>query len=110
MQWLRFSRQGKSAFGFIEAGSVRACRGDMFSAWERTDELIALDEIRWETPCTPTKMIALWNNFHEAAAKFALAIPEEPLFFVVVEIHGVPPYRPSDILEMMLRWISFEPA
>jgi 2-keto-4-pentenoate hydratase/2-oxohepta-3-ene-1,7-dioic acid hydratase in catechol pathway len=82
MQWLRFSRQGKSAFGFIEAGSVRACRGDMFSAWERTDELIALDEIRWETPCTPTKMIALWNNFHEAAAKFALAIPEEPLFFV----------------------------
>ncbi|HKB84223.1 MAG TPA: fumarylacetoacetate hydrolase family protein [Burkholderiales bacterium] len=82
MQWLRFSRQGKSAFGFMEAGSVRACRGDMFSAWERTDELIALDEIRWETPCTPTKMIALWNNFHQAAAKFALAIPEEPLFFV----------------------------
>ena len=82
MHWLRFSRQGKSAFGLMEAGSVRACCGDMFSAWERTDELIALDEIRWETPCTPTKMIALWNNFHEAAAKFALAIPEEPLFFV----------------------------
>jgi 2-keto-4-pentenoate hydratase/2-oxohepta-3-ene-1,7-dioic acid hydratase in catechol pathway len=82
MHWLRFSRQGKSAFGFMEAGSVRACRGDMFSAWERTDEIIALDEIRWETPCMPTKMVALWNNFHEAAAKFALVIPEEPLFFV----------------------------
>lgn len=82
MHWLRFSRQGKSAFGFMEAGSVRACRGDMFSAWERTDEIMALDEIRWETPCMPTKMVALWNNFHEAAAKFALVIPEEPLFFV----------------------------
>jgi 2-keto-4-pentenoate hydratase/2-oxohepta-3-ene-1,7-dioic acid hydratase in catechol pathway len=82
MHWLRFSRQGKSEFGIAEADRVRACRGDMFSAWEKTDELIALNEIHWETPCIPTKMIALWNNFHEAAAKFSLAIPGEPLFFV----------------------------
>ncbi|HEX9452672.1 MAG TPA: fumarylacetoacetate hydrolase family protein [Burkholderiales bacterium] len=82
MHWLRFSRQGENGFGFMEADSVRVCRGDMFSAWEKTDELIALEEIHWEMPCTPTKMIALWNNFHEAAAKFALAIPTEPLFFV----------------------------
>ena len=59
MHWLRFSRQGASAFGFMDAGRVRACRGDMFSAWEQTGELIALNEIHWETPCTPTKMIAL---------------------------------------------------
>jgi 2-keto-4-pentenoate hydratase/2-oxohepta-3-ene-1,7-dioic acid hydratase in catechol pathway len=61
---------------------VRVCRGDMFSAWEKTDELVALSAIRWETPCVPTKMIALWNNFHEAAAKLSLAIPAEPLFFL----------------------------
>ena len=54
----------------------------MFAAWQKTNELTALNEIHWETPCTPTKMIALWNNFHEASAKFALAIPAEPLFFV----------------------------
>ena len=59
MHWLRFSRQGASAFGFMDAGRVRACRGDMFSAWEQTGELIALSEIHWETPCAPTKMIAL---------------------------------------------------
>jgi 2-keto-4-pentenoate hydratase/2-oxohepta-3-ene-1,7-dioic acid hydratase in catechol pathway len=82
MHWLRFSRRGESGFGFMEADGVRACRGDMFSAWEKTAELIALSEIRWETPCSPTKMIALWNNFHEAAAKLALAIPAEPLFFL----------------------------
>ena len=82
MHWLRFSRQGKSAFGFLEADKVRVCRGDMISAWEKTDELVALSEIHWEMPCTPTKMIALWNNFHEAAAKFSFAIPAEPLFFV----------------------------
>jgi 2-keto-4-pentenoate hydratase/2-oxohepta-3-ene-1,7-dioic acid hydratase in catechol pathway len=82
MHWLRFNRQGTSAFGFVEADRVRVCRGDMFSTWEKTEELIALSEIHWEMPCAPTKMIALWNNFHEAAVKFGLAIPEEPLFFL----------------------------
>ncbi len=82
MHWLRFSRQGKIEFGNMEADRVRVCRGDMFCTWEKTDALIALNEIRWETPCTPTKMIALWNNFHEASAKLSLAIPTEPLFFL----------------------------
>jgi 2-keto-4-pentenoate hydratase/2-oxohepta-3-ene-1,7-dioic acid hydratase in catechol pathway len=82
MHWLRYSRQGENGFGFMDADRVRPCRGDMFSAWEKTDELIALNDIHWETPCTPTKMVALWNNFHEAAAKLSLTIPAEPLFFV----------------------------
>jgi len=58
MHWLRFSRHDRNEFGIMEADWVGACRGDMFSAWEKTDELGALNEIRWETPCTPTKMIA----------------------------------------------------
>src|SRR3954469_4966491 len=82
MHWLRFSWQDRNGFGFVEGDSVRACRGDMFSAWEQTDEVIALKDIRWQTPCAPTKMIALWNNFHEAAMKFGLSVPTEPLFFV----------------------------
>ena len=34
------------------------------------------------TPTAPSKLIALWNNFHAMAAKFELAIPEEPLYFI----------------------------
>jgi Rv2993c-like, N-terminal len=69
MHWLRFSRRGRSGFGILEADRVRECRGDMFSAWERTDELIALDEIRWETPCMPTKMIAHRRAFEPIRMK-----------------------------------------
>src|SRR6185436_819957 len=79
---MRFSRQGRMEFGIMEADSVRACRGDMFSTWEKTGELIALNEIRWKTPCTPTKMLALRNNFQEITAKSSLGIPSEPLFFL----------------------------
>jgi 2-keto-4-pentenoate hydratase/2-oxohepta-3-ene-1,7-dioic acid hydratase in catechol pathway len=82
MRWLRFSREQSIGFGYIEGDAVRACRGEMFGAYEPSDEQIALADIRWETPCVPTKMIALWNNFHAAAAKFSLAIPAEPLFFI----------------------------
>jgi 2-keto-4-pentenoate hydratase/2-oxohepta-3-ene-1,7-dioic acid hydratase in catechol pathway len=82
MRWLRFSRQGETGFGLLEADMVRTCRGDMYAVWEKTDELVALRQIHWQTPCTPTKMIALWNNFHEAARKFSFDIPKEPLFFI----------------------------
>ena len=82
MRWLRFSRKQTIGFGFIEGDAVRVCRGEMFGAYEPTVELIALADVNWETPCVPTKMIALWNNFHAAAAKFSLDIPPEPLFFI----------------------------
>ena len=82
MLWMRFSHGHKTGFGVLEGDKVRLYRGDMFSAHERTDELIALARIRWEIPCAPTKMLALWNNFHQAAAKFSLSVPPEPLFFL----------------------------
>ena len=82
MLWMRFARGDRRDFGVLENDKVRVYQGDMFCAPQRTDELIALAQIRWETPCTPTKMLALWNNFHQAAAKFSLSIPPEPLFFL----------------------------
>jgi len=82
MLWMRFAHGDKTAFGVLEGDKVRLYRGDMFSAQERTDELVPLAQVRWETPCTPTKMLALWNNFYQAAAKFSLSIPAEPLFFL----------------------------
>jgi 2-keto-4-pentenoate hydratase/2-oxohepta-3-ene-1,7-dioic acid hydratase in catechol pathway len=82
MHWMRFSRQNGFELGLLEGDQVRVARGDMFSGCELTDEVLSVDQVRWATPCSPTKMIALWNNFHAAATKFALGIPPEPLFFL----------------------------
>ena len=82
MDWMRFSRQNRIELGLLEGDRVRVARGDLFSGCELTDEVLAVDQVRWATPCVPTKMIALWNNFRAAAAKFALGIPPEPLFFL----------------------------
>jgi 2-keto-4-pentenoate hydratase/2-oxohepta-3-ene-1,7-dioic acid hydratase in catechol pathway len=82
MDWMRFSRQNRIELGVLEGDRVRVVRRDMFSGGELTDEVLAVDQVRWATPCVPTKMIALWNNFRAAAEKFALGIPPEPLFFL----------------------------
>ncbi len=82
MRWLRFTHDGQDGFGFIEGDAVRLCRGDLFAGPEATDATVPLAAIAWRTPCAPTKMIALFNNFHEAAQKSGLVIPTEPLFFI----------------------------
>jgi len=82
MRWLRFSRAGESGFGSLEGERVAVHRGDLFSNPEPTGESLSLADLVLETPCQPSKLIALWNNIHEAAKKFSLAITRAPLYFL----------------------------
>jgi 2-keto-4-pentenoate hydratase/2-oxohepta-3-ene-1,7-dioic acid hydratase in catechol pathway len=86
VRWLRFSRGDGVGFGFgfIEGDGVRVCRGDLFGAAEPTGEVVALADVdtRWLIPCVPSQMIALVNNFREAAEKGGLPPPAQPLTFI----------------------------
>ena len=42
---------------------------------------IGLAQARMLAPVVPSKFMALWNNFHELAAKIGQPIPPEPLYF-----------------------------
>src|SRR5438874_1508090 len=33
-------------------------------------------------PCTPSKIVALWNNFHALGAKLGKSAPAHPLFLI----------------------------
>jgi 2-keto-4-pentenoate hydratase/2-oxohepta-3-ene-1,7-dioic acid hydratase in catechol pathway len=80
--WLRYSHQGGTGFGTLEGGSVQVHSGEMFGAAQATDASLALAEVQLLPPCVPSKMPALWNNFHERAAKEGQAIPTHPLYFL----------------------------
>src|SRR4029079_15023403 len=82
MLWMRFSRQRGIEVGILDGDNVQVCSGDPFSGGKPTGEALPASEIQWETPCVPSNMIALWNNFHAAATKFALGVPPDPLFFL----------------------------
>jgi 2-keto-4-pentenoate hydratase/2-oxohepta-3-ene-1,7-dioic acid hydratase in catechol pathway len=82
MQWLRFEHQGEVRFGALDGDRGIVYEGDLFGDKRPTADALALDGITWLTPCVPSKLIGLWNNFHAAAQKNGWAVPAEPLYFV----------------------------
>ena len=85
MKWLRFSHDGKTGFGTLDGDGVLVYTGDMFGTCAPTGDRIGTGHIEWLTPCRPSKMIGLWNNFRAAADKNGWAIPNEPLYFLKAE-------------------------
>ena len=96
--WLRFAAAGTEHFGTLEGDRVSVWRGDMFAEPQPTDLGFPLAEVRVLAPCRPGKMIGLWNNFHERAAKEDLQRPVHPLYFLkattCIAAHGDPIRRP----------------
>jgi 2-keto-4-pentenoate hydratase/2-oxohepta-3-ene-1,7-dioic acid hydratase in catechol pathway len=84
--WARFEEAGAARFGCVErhaAGDrIRVCEGDLFGRPVPTDRTLALDSVQLLSPVQPTKVIALWNNFHALARKLNLADPQEPLYLL----------------------------
>jgi ketopantoate reductase/2-keto-4-pentenoate hydratase/2-oxohepta-3-ene-1,7-dioic acid hydratase in catechol pathway len=81
-KWIRFESQGKSGFGILEGDTIIVHSGDMFGAAKPTGETLGLADTQLRTPCDPSKMICLWNNFHQLAAKNDFKEPKEPLWFL----------------------------
>ncbi len=80
--WVRFEVGGRIGFGTLEGDSIAEHEGDMFAGARPNGQTLPLSEVRLLTPTEPSKMIALWNNFHALAAKMNVAEPEEPLYFL----------------------------
>jgi 2-keto-4-pentenoate hydratase/2-oxohepta-3-ene-1,7-dioic acid hydratase in catechol pathway len=82
MKWLRCRDRGTDSWGLLEGDAVAIVDGSPFDAPTPTGRRIPLDQVEWLTPCVPTKMLALWNNFGAAAAKNGWTRPAEPLWFL----------------------------
>ena len=80
--WIRFEHQGQTGFGTLDGATIRVHEGDMFEEPRPTGATLPLAEVKVLTPCTPSKMICLWNNFHALAARLGVAEPDEPLYFL----------------------------
>jgi len=98
-RWVRFERNGRLEFGTLNDGVIAVADGDMFAGAAPTGETARLADVRVRTPCDPSKIIGLWNNFHELAAKNNFQRPDEPLYFIKASnsyhAHGEPIRRPK---------------
>jgi 2-keto-4-pentenoate hydratase/2-oxohepta-3-ene-1,7-dioic acid hydratase in catechol pathway len=80
--WVRFEKIGGAGFGRLREDIVHEYQGDMYGACEPSGEQHALHRLKLLAPSVPSKVIALWNNFHALGEKLKLAVPAEPLYLL----------------------------
>lgn len=80
--WVRYDLAGQEGFGRLEGDRIRVHRGDLFDAPQDTGQVLAVGAVRLLAPTRPSKVLALWNNFGQLAAKLGLSRPEEPLYLI----------------------------
>lgn len=81
-QWVRFRHRDQTHFGTLSDGQIAVHAGEMFGASRADGTHFALKDVDLLAPCVPSKVIALWNNFHALAAKLNVAEPAEPLYLL----------------------------
>jgi 2-keto-4-pentenoate hydratase/2-oxohepta-3-ene-1,7-dioic acid hydratase in catechol pathway len=81
-KWLRFEHGGRLAFGTLDGGKIAVHSGDLFESARPTGDTLPLADVRVTTPCAPSKMICLWNNYREIAEKLNVPPPDEPLYVI----------------------------
>ena len=81
-KWSRFNHNGDIKFGKLSTdnSSVTVYNGDMFGSSSETNEILSVNDINILSPCKPSKMIALWNNYKALADEKGLSYPERPLY------------------------------
>lgn len=81
--WVRFqTADGAIALGTLQGDRIALHAGADFADARPTGATLALAEVRLLAPCTPTKVLALWNNFRALGEKLGKAAPVHPLFLI----------------------------
>jgi 2-keto-4-pentenoate hydratase/2-oxohepta-3-ene-1,7-dioic acid hydratase in catechol pathway len=82
-RWARFrGADGRIGFGLLRDESIEEFGGDLFGECKPTGTRVAQSDCRLLSPCVPSKIIGLWNNFHALAARIQKAEPVHPLYFI----------------------------
>jgi 2-keto-4-pentenoate hydratase/2-oxohepta-3-ene-1,7-dioic acid hydratase in catechol pathway len=81
-RWVRWRHGAAESFGTLDDDRVIEHRGEFFGANQATGRSFALAEVQLLSPVSPSKVIALWNNFGQLREKLRLARPEEPLYLL----------------------------
>ncbi len=80
--WIRFEHDGTIGFGTLNGDTITVHSGDMFADPQATGETLSLAAVKVLTPCQPSKMLCLWNNFHALAERLKVQAPDEPLYLM----------------------------
>ena len=96
-RWARFrSNDGRVGFGVFEDDRIVEYDGDLFGSPRPTGTTVGRGTFTLLSPCAPSKIIALWNNFHALATKLGKAAPAYPLFLLKPSTSVIGPAEPIE--------------
>lgn len=82
-RWARFrANDGHRGFGLVEGTRVLEYEGDLFAEKRPTGRHFERDVVTLQSPCAPSKIVALWNNFHALCEKMGKSTPTHPQFLL----------------------------
>ena len=95
--WVHFrSNDGRVGFGLFEAGRIVQYSGDPLGSPQPTGTTITRGAFTLLSPCVPSKIVALWNNFRALAAKLGKAAPAHPLYLIKPGTSVIGPGEPIE--------------
>lgn len=109
MRWIRYTADGKTAYGLVDGETITEVKGDPFDGYERTSKTHALSAVRIELPVVPPTFYCVGLNYaaHVVMAAQKLGIkadlPEKPDVGYrannALLPHGQPVVIPADATE-----------
>ena len=84
-KWVRYEYAGQPGFGTLENETIHCHSGDMYQDARPTGDTLSLEAVKLLAPCHPSKIVAMWNNFHQLAEAQNLERPEFPFYFIKPE-------------------------
>ncbi|CAH2933947.1 MAG: Fumarylacetoacetate hydrolase family protein [uncultured Paraburkholderia sp.] len=78
----------------LQNDRIKEYEGDMFGELVASGRIWKLNEVTLCSPCVPTKVVALWNNFHALSEKLGKAPPTHPLFLIKPQLSVIGPDEP----------------
>jgi 2-keto-4-pentenoate hydratase/2-oxohepta-3-ene-1,7-dioic acid hydratase in catechol pathway len=78
MRWIRFTAQGRTAYGILEGDQIREVRGGPFDGHERTDSIHLLASVKVELPVIPRTFYCAGLNYVEHVKEQAAKRGEKP--------------------------------
>jgi 2-keto-4-pentenoate hydratase/2-oxohepta-3-ene-1,7-dioic acid hydratase in catechol pathway len=82
MRLVRVARPEGPDFAVVESDLVRLIEGHPFGAFQRTDRVAPLADVRLLAPVIPSKVLAVGRNYAAHAAEVGHAVPDEPIIFL----------------------------
>lgn len=82
MQLIRYQHDHETHFGYLDGDRVGPISGDIYGEFVRHRRKIPLAEVTLLTPCRPSKIIGVENNFTDRLREMSLSTPDLPRIFI----------------------------